>query len=317
MASSFRLPAGSIAYYARPGTVTTTIYAPSPVQCRTFSQSSQRWAYRSTNFSPPSMAQPSLKTRSRDAMSTSQMPNDIGLLPGTFVRPLWRDLPSIFQSPKDRWLMEWTWMKTLFQSYISLLIYCKKDNRLPMQLRERRKIARELYVDMYNSFASGDARKLRSICCDGLANKLTAQIEDRPANEKIIWKLVKWLRQPSTYGTGVRVMSDRATQIPEMSKSGIRQIVLRVNSRQSMHKEIKTLGSRPGQRQTEMKPAKQQDCLEHIVIQEIRWNDKSTGWRIWGTVKPTDLDTVYTDPYFAPGLSAMERMQAMKDAAGQ
>lgn len=112
-------------------------------------------------------------------------------------------------------------------------------------------------------------------------------------------------------------MSDRATEIPEMPKSGIRQIVLRVTSRQSMHKEIKTLGSRPGQKQTDVKPARQQDSLEHIVIQEIRWNEKSTGWRIWGTTQATDLDAVYSDPYFAPGMSTLERLQAMKDSMGQ
>lgn len=118
MALSLRPPAGNIGYYSHPSTVLTSILTPKPLQCRTFSQASQRWAYRSTNFNQPSAAQPSLKTRSRDALSNSQMPNDIGLLPGTFVRPLWRDLPSIFQSPKDRWLMEWTWMKSLFQSYV-------------------------------------------------------------------------------------------------------------------------------------------------------------------------------------------------------
>lgn len=112
-------------------------------------------------------------------------------------------------------------------------------------------------------------------------------------------------------------MSDRATKLPEMPKSGIRQIVLRVTSRQSMHKEITTRASKFGQMQTEAKPAKQQDSLEHIVIQELRLNDKSTGWRIWGIVQPTDLHTLHNDPYFAPGLSPMERLQAMKDAAGQ
>lgn len=164
---------------------------------------------------------------------------------------------------------------------------------------------------------SGDVPKLRTICCDGLAKQLTHQIEDRPAKEKIVWRFIKWLRRPSTYGTGVRVMSDRATALPELAKSGIRQIVLRVTSRQSIHKEIKILGSRPGQLQTEVTPSKEQDSLEYIVIQEMRQGGKSTGWRIWGTVQPTDLNSVHTDPYFAPGLSGLDRLQAMRDASGQ
>lgn len=35
----------------------------------------------------------------------------------------------------------------------SLMIYCKKDNKFPLMLKERRKIARLLYGDMYTAFA--------------------------------------------------------------------------------------------------------------------------------------------------------------------
>lgn len=57
-----------------------------------------------------------MKSRAKDVMK-SQLPNDIGLLPGTFVKPMWRDLPSIFQDPRDRFRMEWTWIKSVFQGY--------------------------------------------------------------------------------------------------------------------------------------------------------------------------------------------------------
>lgn len=58
-----------------------------------------------------------MKSRSKEALS-GQLPNDLGVLPGTFVRPLWRDLPSIFQSPRDRWQMEWTWLKSMVQNFM-------------------------------------------------------------------------------------------------------------------------------------------------------------------------------------------------------
>lgn len=117
MASSLRSPAGkaipttqSILNIARPN-------VPGAPQCRSFSQASQRWAYKTQNFSPRTAAQPSMKVRSKDLLM-HQLPNDIGLLPGTFVRPLWRDMPSVFEKPRDRLQMEWTWLKAWFQNFM-------------------------------------------------------------------------------------------------------------------------------------------------------------------------------------------------------
>lgn len=119
MASSLRLPAGSFTLTARSGSVVFKSYATVSQQCRSFSQSSQRWAYRSQNFSPPSIKSPSIKAQSMEALQgQGQLPNDIGLLPGTFVRPLWRNMPSIFENPRDRWMMEWTSVKSFFQNYL-------------------------------------------------------------------------------------------------------------------------------------------------------------------------------------------------------
>ena len=100
------------------------------VQSRSFSQSSQQWAGgRAVNFRPPSVAQPSFKTRTKD-MKPSDLPNDIGLLPGTFVRPLWRDMPSIFQQPRERLHMEWTWMKSVFSNYTRSVMSCTKQEHV-------------------------------------------------------------------------------------------------------------------------------------------------------------------------------------------
>lgn len=118
MASSLRLPAGSIFPSARPTSLIAQTFASGlqQQQCRSFSAAAQRWAYRTQNFKPASVSQPSMKSRAKDVMM-HQLPNDIGLLPGTFVRPMWRDMPSIFQEPRDRLRMEWTWLKSVFQGY--------------------------------------------------------------------------------------------------------------------------------------------------------------------------------------------------------
>ena len=72
------------------------------------------------NFRPPSQVQPSFKTRTQ-GMKLADLPNDIGILPGTFVRPLWRDMPSVFTAPRDRWHMEWTWLKAWLSNHARLV----------------------------------------------------------------------------------------------------------------------------------------------------------------------------------------------------
>lgn len=119
MATSLRLSA------SRPSTNALAIpsfaqLSPQIYQRRTLSQTSQRWAYKNMNFSPKNLTGPSMKARSREALN-GQLPNDIGLLPGTFVRPLWRDLPSVFQNPRDRWQIEWAWMRSSFQNFMRLV----------------------------------------------------------------------------------------------------------------------------------------------------------------------------------------------------
>lgn len=161
---------------------------------------------------------------------------------------------------------------------------------------------------------SGDIPKLKQITCDGLSTKLTAQIEARRPTEIVTWNLIKWLRQPSTHFTGVRVLSDRATQLPEVPKSGIRQIVLRVSSRQSMTKVNTAPFQAKGAAAKDVAaPAKEQDVTEYVVIQQLIWNGKDAGWRVWGNTKPTTMEQIWNDPSFAPGMTALERLDAMKD----
>ncbi|KAJ5152960.1 uncharacterized protein N7482_009438 [Penicillium canariense] len=325
MASSLRLPTGSIFPSARPTSLIAQTFASGSHQCRSFSAAPQRWGYRSQNFKPGSMPQPSMKSRAKEVMM-HQLPNDIGLLPGTFVRPMWKDLPSIFQDPRDRFRMEWTWLKSLFQGYTSLLVYCKKDlNNVPFiakQLQQphigplripffkifhsvnRKHIAKSLYTQMYTSLAEGNTSSLRRICCEKLAQKLIDQVESRPTNEKVTWTLV------GNKFRSARVMADRAVKIPDMANSGVRQVVVRLASRQSM---AKTNTGRKTSPKDVVPAAREQDCVEYVVVQQLIWHGKYSDWQIWGTTQATDMKTLNTDPAFAPGLSALERLEAIKN----
>ncbi|KAE8328388.1 hypothetical protein BDV39DRAFT_192005 [Aspergillus sergii] len=283
-------------------------------QCRFFSQSSQRSAMRGIpeNIAIKQPAQPSMATRGM-GLSRSELPQDIGLLPGTYVRPLWRDMPSIFQQPQERLQLEWLWLKSGFQNFLGLVAYCKWFNSgLPLRLKERRQAARELHQRMYSAFAKGDISTLRKVCCTGLANNLSSRIANRPRDEKVSWSLDKYNRTPATLLTGIRVLSDRATQIPEIPDSGVRQVVVRITSRQSTGKSkvVKTGKSEVAVESTA--PPKQQDCTEYIVLQKLRWYGEDEDWRIWGHATPTTVEDL-ANPMFVSGLTFAERMAAMKE----
>ena len=103
-------------------------------------------------------------------------------------------------------------------------------------------------------------------------------------------------------------MSDRATQIPEIPDSGVRQVVVRITSRQS--KVVKTGKSEVSVESTA--PPKQQDCTEYIVLQKLRWYGEDEDWRIWGHATPTTVEDL-ANPMFVSGLTFAERMAAMKE----
>ncbi|KAE8151926.1 hypothetical protein BDV25DRAFT_128415 [Aspergillus avenaceus] len=286
------------------------IYQLYSCQCRLFSHSSQRNALRGApeNIAVKQPPQPSMKTRGK-TMSRHDLPQDLGVLPGTFIKPRWRELPSIFQFPRERLQFEWLWIKTGFMNFASLVAYSKWLHKLPLRLKERRQVARELHQHMYSAFAKGDVGTLRKICCTGLANNLKYRIESRPKDEKVTWSLDKYNRGLSTLLTGVRVVSDRATQIPDLADSGIRQVVVRITSKQSTGKFKVDKSGAPVEEST---PTKQQDCTEYIVIQKLRWLGEEGEWRLWGHTTFTSMDDL-SSPAFAPGLTLNERMEGMKD----
>ncbi|KAL2853894.1 hypothetical protein BJY01DRAFT_49942 [Aspergillus pseudoustus] len=299
-----------------------TVSPPFPTissQCRQFSLSSHRGALQQQRGMPQTIsmkqpAQPSMKARGMN-VSRSELPQDIGILPGTFIRPLWSGLPSIFTQPKERLHFEWLWLKSGFQNFFSLVFFSKfKGNAKPLLLKERRQIALKLHKQMYSAFADGDVKTLRKVCCTGLANDLARRISARPQGEKVTWSLEKYNRSPSTLFTGIRVMADRLTEIPELPNSSVRQVTVRITSRQSTGKVQKP---KPGAKELMEQPAaKSRDCIEYIVIQKFQWMGEEDEWRIWGQTTATTVDDL-SSPFFAMGLSLADRYEAMKESMGR
>lgn len=132
MASSLRLPINASAVpLARSGNsvAKTQHHASFLYNCRQFSQSCRHNARGAMSQYLPikSPAQPSQKVRMAKEMTMykGDLPNDIGLLPGTFIKPLWRDLPSIFENPRLRLRFEWLWLKSGLQNFLRYAGTCQ------------------------------------------------------------------------------------------------------------------------------------------------------------------------------------------------
>ncbi|KAL2219136.1 hypothetical protein M432DRAFT_545617 [Thermoascus aurantiacus ATCC 26904] len=288
--------------------------AAAPCQCRSFSKAPAlkvRGIPQKISLSAP--PQPSKKILASRELARTAPTQDFGLLPGTFIRPLWRDMPSFFEQPRQRLHLEWLSLKTAVQNFLGILAYSKFFNKgLPLRLRERRKAARALHQRMYTAFAAGDINTIRKICCPGLAKSLSTRIANRPGHERITWTLEKYLRTPATYFTGVRVLSDRATVLPELPDSGVRQVVVRITSRQSTS-TISSPAKRGSESATsESTTVKQQDCTEYVVLQKLRLMGEEDEWRIWGHTSPTTVEDL-DSPFFAAGLTLSERLAGMKE----
>jgi mitochondrial protein MBA1 len=124
----------------------------------------------------------------------------------------------------------------------------------------------------------------------------------------VTWALEKYRRTPATFFLGLRVVSDRATQIPELPNSGIRQVVVRITSRQSTG--TVTIPKRATE---SLLKVKEQNCTEYIVLQKLMWSGEEDDWRIWGHANPTTVDDL-DSPWFAQGLTLSERLSLMQDA---
>ncbi|WEW57514.1 hypothetical protein PRK78_002981 [Emydomyces testavorans] len=219
----------------------------------------------------------SMKNRVKETMSAANrdmIPDDVGLLPGTFIRPVWKNMPSIFKDPKLRLRMEWMSLKMKVMNFIS-----------------------------------GDIPSLQRICCQGIYQNFAARISRRPhTTPRLLWTLHSYKKFPfaSTF-SGAQIVSDRAAALPDAKGFGIRQTVVRIQSKQSLI----TPSTGEGQNDAAQQIEKQQECTEYVVLQRFMINWEDGDWKVWGLAEETTPEDLERDPMFAPGLSMKDRIELL------
>lgn len=183
----------------------------------------------------------------------------------------------------------------------------KRKKRQPLRLAERVEAARALHEQFYTALATGDLYIINDTACSGLQNEAKAQIDKRKAfnGSALKFKILEykgWDYPAWTYWflhtilpfRAFRIVSDRIAPLPISDDSWVRQVVVRINSVQSLTSPVKehtTLGG----------------GIEYVVIQKLRVNNHEEDWKIWGTVEPSTRE----------GINEILGKQAMKESMSE
>ncbi|KAL8659691.1 MAG: hypothetical protein Q9226_000316 [Calogaya cf. arnoldii] len=131
---------------------------------------------------------------------------------------------------------------------------------------------------------SGDVTTLSTICTEGLLASFKSRIAARPRNERFRWNLHKFIRAP-------KFVSQRVGVLPYKG-SAIRQVVVRMRSRQSLARMV---SRGPGRPDAQIQgTGEEKDVTEYLVLQRRIWKEIEEPWMVWGTTDETDPDTVLT-----------------------
>ncbi|KAI4264601.1 MAG: hypothetical protein L6R42_000306 [Xanthoria sp. 1 TBL-2021] len=215
----------------------------------------------------------------------ANLPMDLGLLEGTFIMPTGRRKPSIFSEPRRRWQLE---LHRARQRFIELRMgwsykyLSKRKPRPKMGLRPVGPTAQALYTQMYTAFADGDITTLSNICTEGLLASFKSRIASRPRNERLRWTLHKFIRGP-------KFVSHRIAILPYKG-SAIRQLVVRMRTRQSLARMVSGGPGRPDA--LVQGTGEEKEVSEYLVLQRRMWKEIEEPWMVWGTTEETDPDTV-------------------------
>jgi len=140
-------------------------------------------------------------------------------------------MPSIFTKPRQRLAFERKWivqrLMDKFGQYHWKFIL-KGWGVKPRPKLERKTLvplAKDYHKQIYTAFAAKDTFTISRLCCSGLTSTFRARMSHRAPSTHLTWTL-------SSYTSSPKIVSNRAAPLPHMEHSGIRQVVVRIASKQ-------------------------------------------------------------------------------------
>ncbi|KAJ4287008.1 hypothetical protein N0V90_012889 [Kalmusia sp. IMI 367209] len=296
------------------------LHRPLPLQCvrsplssRPFSSTKPAWARtpsgtRKRGRVDPVIAETAARHQQGKASSAMQeeqlsdernVPDDIGLIPGTFVHaPLFPWTPL---SLKERLWYEWKWATSRVTAWFQLWRFKRSFRSKPdMYFFGNRKQlshkALEKYKHLYQSFARADSNALSELCVSSVAKKFQTRIDSRPSGLKMHWRI--------DGNPTCTIVSNAANplSLPGYEETGVHQVVFRIRSNQT----LQLTGSREFPESAAGYKAKSDKVTEYLVLQRqfIRGSDKD--WMIWGFTDFSTRKTIDDGEEYARRVNAFQ-----------
>ncbi|KAF2265313.1 hypothetical protein CC78DRAFT_567679 [Lojkania enalia] len=283
--------------------------------------------------------------------SIKGLTDDVGLMPETFIRLPWNELPSLFTSPKERFWYEWTWLKTRVTDRFGRMVYKWRLNPGGAKPDIRRKglvdIAKEMHYEVYNAFANKDNRKLEKLCVSGIYEHFQQRRSQIPADTALQWEIVGLVDQSTKAKArsykgernplyhlglaGTRIVSNRAMSIPfpGYDATGLRQVIVRVHTRQRLTMTRKTVrrSRQSGRQETysiswnpDGEPPErihadivgplsftfERDIVEYVVLQRRVVRGEAEEWKVWGLTEPSTTQSIAKDKKYIEDMRQYE-----------
>ncbi|GAB7353508.1 hypothetical protein MBLNU459_g3955t1 [Dothideomycetes sp. NU459] len=249
-------------------------------------------------------AQKSLQVAMAEQKAAKRLPDDIGLLPDTFVMPHGANLPSLFSDPRGRLALErarlWQRGKDTLTNLIMRNFYVGnwrpwvRGGRPSLQRLRIPKIAQRLYEDMYAHFAAGTIEQMAPRLCESIFNSLHGRVASRAPNTALRWTLHRYVGAPA-------VVSHRfipAGLAEDKSKmTTLQQAVVRIRSVQSLQR-IRRVKGKDGKAYDVIEEgsvggasggAAGKEVTEYFVVQRMTRKGEVGDWKVWGTTEETTL----------------------------
>ncbi|KAG9663334.1 hypothetical protein KCU95_g873, partial [Aureobasidium melanogenum] len=269
-----------------------------PNTTRAFSNTSRSHAAvrKQRSFAPQQMgmkqpSQKSFEVMKRDQMKNiDQMPNDVGLIPGTFIMPTGSRLPSLTQEFGARFALEkyraWTRIKEVFARHYMGFFHVKP--RADFQTSAVPSIAKSLYTDMYTAFAAGNLSPIASKLCENIYTSLEQRIQARGPNVGVAWTLHSWVSEPKIVSHKYMPMSLEDNK-DKTKQTTIQQVCVRMQSYQSLQKVRRVRqGNKTVEVVEEGSSAAPRPVTEYLVVQRLCKRGKMGPWMVWGTTTESD-----------------------------
>ncbi|CAD0099681.1 unnamed protein product [Aureobasidium mustum] len=258
--------------------------------------SAQAGVRKSRSFAPQQTGMKQPSQRSFEVMKKEQMsniekmPNDVGLIPGTFIMPTGSQLPSLTQEFGARFALEkyrlWLRIKEIFGRHYMGYFHVKP--RADFQTSAIPSIAKTLYKDMYTAFAAGNLSPIAPKLCENIYVSLEQRIRARGPNTGIAWTLHNWVSEPKVVSHKYMPMSLEDNK-DKTKQTTIQQVCVRMQSLQSLKKVKKVRqGNKTIEVVEEGSSAAPKQVTEYLVVQRLCKRGNMGPWMVWGTTTESD-----------------------------